>query len=148
MYYFASAPQAAAPLTVNGSPAWETASLHGVGQLSDFASLVVLTDNADTGRAWIEQTGSFLGETPLLMIISAQAEPMIRPYYDSGQVQGLVTGLVGGKTYEQSFGTDGRARRYWDSFGTGTLAAIFLIAAGGVVSAAQAWRARKKGEEA
>jgi hypothetical protein len=148
VYYFANSPQVAAPLTVDGSLAWETSALQGVGRLSDFEMLVILTDNADTGRAWIEQTQSFIGDTPILMVISAQAEPMIRPYYDSGQIQGLVTGLVGGKTYEQSFGTNGLARQYWDSFGTGILAAVILIAIGGSVGATQAWHTRKKGEEA
>lgn len=148
IYYFASGPQAAAPLTVNGAPAWETDALQGVGQFSDFAMLVILTDTADTGRAWIEQTRSFVGETPILVVISAQAEPMIRPYYDARQIQGLVTGLVGGKTYEQSFGTGGLARQYWDAFGTGTLAALLLIIVGGVFGAALAWRDREKEKEA
>jgi hypothetical protein len=57
----------------------------------------------------------------------------------------MVTGLVGGKTYEQSYGTSGLARRYWDSFGTGTLAAVLLILVGGTGGALLAWRDRKKG---
>lgn len=148
VYYFASSPQAAAPRTVEGAPAWEMPVLQGVERLSDFAMLVVLTDNADTGRVWVEQTRTFIGETPVLMVISAQAEPMIRPYYDSGQVQGLVAGLAGGKTYEQSFETGNLARRYWDSFGTGTLASVILIAIGGVVGAILARQDRKKEKEA
>jgi len=36
------------------------------------------------------------------MVISAQAEPMIRPYFDSGQIKGLVSGLSDAKIYEQS----------------------------------------------
>jgi hypothetical protein len=148
VYYFASGPQVAAPLTVDRTPAWATPTLQGVGQFGDFDMLVILTDNADSSRAWIEQTQSFIGDMPILMVISAQAEPMIRPYYDSGQIQGLVTGLAGGKTVEQSFESGGLARRYWDSFGTGTFTAVILIVAGGVVGASLAWRNRKKEEEA
>jgi hypothetical protein len=145
IYYFAADPRAAVPQTVDGNDAWSLPSLQGVGGLSDFDALLVITDNADTARAWVEQTQNSIGDTAVVMIISAQAEPMVRPYYDSGQVDGMVTGLVGGKTYEQSFGTSGLARRYWDSFGTGTLAAVFLILVGGTGGALMAWRGRRKG---
>lgn len=148
IYYFATDPQAAIPQAVDGSDAWALPALQGVGQLSDFDVLLVITDNADTARAWVEQTQASIGDTPILMIISAQAEPMVRPYFDSGQIDGMVTGLVGGKTYEQSYGTSGLARRYWDSFGTGTLAAVLLILVGGTGGALLAWRDRKKGGEA
>jgi hypothetical protein len=141
---FATDPVSAVTLDVDGVPAWETSSLQGVTRLSEFSALILLTDNADTGRIWIEQTRAAIGDTPFLMIISAQAEPMIRPYFDSGQIQGLVTGLVGGKTYEQTYGVPGLARRYWDSFGLGTLAATILIAAGSVWGAFMFWRTRRK----
>jgi hypothetical protein len=110
----------------------------------------VLTDNADTGRIWVEQTGSYLGDTPLLMVISAQAEPMLRPYYESGQIKGMVTGLVGGKVYEQSLNRPGLAQRYWDSFSVGILIAETLIVIGALWSAVAGWRARRgtSGEEA
>ena len=60
-----------------------------------------------------EQLAKRLGKRssgkPMLMVISAQAEPMIRPYYDSGQLQGLVTGLAGGKAYEEIINRPGAA---------------------------------------
>jgi hypothetical protein len=146
VYYFASAPREAAPVAVDGSNPWESAVLSDVYQLSDFDALVVITENADTARAWVEQTQSHLGDTPVFLIVSAQAEPMARPYYDSGQVDGLVTGLVGGKTYEQTFGTSGLARLYWDSLGMGVLAALLLILVGGVQMAILARRAKKGGD--
>ncbi len=89
----------------------------------------------------------------MLMVISAQAEPLILPYYDSGQIKGLVTGLAGGETYGQTFvrpdAQTGPAQRYWNSFSAGTLVAELLIIGGAVWSAITAWRARrdKSGEE-
>ena len=88
---------------MDGQQAWQLPPLQGVQKLSDFAAILILTDNADSGRAWIEQTGSAIGNTPLLMVISAQAEPMLLPYYDSGQIKGLVTGLAGGEAYAQAY---------------------------------------------
>ncbi len=68
----------------------------------------------------------------MLMIISAQAEPMIRPYFDSGQLKGLVSGLSDAKIYEQTYNRPGLANHYWNSFSVGMLVAELLIAAGAI----------------
>ena len=149
--YFANAPTEAMQFTQAGQPVvWGTGPLQGIQKLSDFAAVIILTDNADTGRNWIEQAGTHLGSTPMLMVISAQAEPMIRPYFDSGQVKGLISGLTDAKIYEQTYTRPGLANRYWDSFSIGMLVAELLIGAGAVLGVVIDWRARQKvsGEEA
>lgn len=153
IYYFASSPQQAAPRTAAAAPAWDSPALAGVRQLSDFAALLVLTDNADTARAWVEQTRQARQGTPLIMIVSAQVEPMVRPYFDADnsdpyQVQGMITGLAGGKAFEQTYGQPGLSRRYWDAFSLGLLTATLLMILGGVSSAVAAWSERKKGGKA
>jgi len=148
---FAEDPPAAATYTLEGAPAWQTATLQGIQKLSDFAAVIILTDNPDTGRTWIEQAGPYLSATPVIMVISAQAEPMVRPYYDSGQIKGLVTGLAGGKAYEQAneqaFQGMGLARRYWDAFSAGLFLVEGMILVGGAWSAIAAWRARRSKKE-
>lgn len=145
--YFAIFPAEAAPFTMDGQQAWQLPPLQGIQELSDFAAIIVLTDNADSGRVWIEQTGSTIGNTPMLMVISALAEPMILPYYDSGQIKGLVTGLAGGEAYGQAFirpdAQTGLAQRYWNSFSAGTLVAEILIIVGALWSVITGWRARR-----
>jgi hypothetical protein len=150
MLYFAGDPTAAMPTTVDGKPAWETGPLQGIQGLSNFAAFILLTDNADTGRNWIEQVGPRLGNTPMIMIISTQAEPLVRPYFDSGQLKGLVSGLADAKIYEQSDNRPGLAHLYWSSFSIGTLVAVLLIVIGAIWSAVTGWRARRRnpGEEA
>ncbi len=151
--YFADSPSNAAQFTIEGQQAWTLPPLQGVRALSDFAAMIVLTDNADSGRVWIEQTGPMLGNTPMLMVLSAQAEPLILPYYVSGQVKGLVTGLTGGDAYGQIFArpdsTLGLAEKYWNSFGVGILVAEILIVIGAIWSAVTGWRSRrnKSGEK-
>jgi hypothetical protein len=151
---FASWPSKAAPFAwstdpkVDGYNAWAMPPLQGVVAISDFKAIFVLTDSADTGRNWIEQAGPFLGGTPMLMVISAQAEPMMRPYFDSGQLKGLVTGLAGGKAYEQSVQHPGLGQAYWNPFSTGLLMAEISLLVGGIWSAVLAWRERKRLEEA
>jgi len=145
--YFAISPAKAAPFTLDGQQAWQLPPLQGIQKLSDFAAIIVLTDNADSGRVWIEQAGSTIGNTPILMVISAQVEPMILPYYDSGQIKGLVTGLAGGEAYGQTFvrpdAQSGLAQRYWNSFSAGTLVAEILIVVGALWSTVTGWRARR-----
>ena len=145
--YFAMNPAKAAPLTLDHQQAWQLPPLLGVQKLSDFAALIVITENADSGRVWVEQTGSTIGNTPILMVISAQAEPMILPYYNSGQIKGLVTGLAGGEYYGQTFvrpdAQTGLAHRYWNSFSTGILVAEIMIVIGALWSAFTGWRARR-----
>jgi hypothetical protein len=148
--YFADAPTEAVTVDMNGQPAWGAAPLQGIQKLSDFAAVIVMTDNADTGRNWIEQAGPHLGSTPMLMVISAQAEPMIRPYFDSKQIQGMVSGLPDARIYEQTnqnlgathqFGLD---NQYWASFGVGMLVAELLIVSGVILGLMTDWRARHK----
>jgi hypothetical protein len=145
--YFAISPAKAAPFTLDGQQAWQLPPLQGIQKLSDFAAVIVLTDNADSGRVWIEQVGSTIGNTPILMAISAQVEPLILPYYDSGQIKGLVTGLAGGEAYGQTFvrpdAQTGLAQRYWNSFSVGTLVAEILVLVGALWSAFTGWRARR-----
>ena len=126
---------------------WEAVEgLKDIGdKLSDFDAAIVLTDNPDTGRMWIEQAGLLLAAKPMLMVASAQAAPMIFPYSESGQVKGLVSGLVGGAHYEQlTQQPKGRVSYYyWDSYGAGMIAAELVIIFGGLWALAQRLRTRR-----
>jgi len=128
-------------------PALQGVTVDGVTKLSNFAAVIVLTDNPDTGRMWVEQAGPALGGKPLMMVISAQAEPMIRPYYDSGQLYGMVTGLEGGAIYEQLTLRPEQARQYWDSYGLGMIASEFLIVIGGAWALVTGLRERRASQE-
>lgn len=134
MLSFATHPSQTMPYALDGSQPWQSPLLQDVQVLSDFAAVIILTDNSDTARIWVEQAGPLLGGKPMLMAISAQAEPMIRPYYDSHQVQGLVTGLAGGKAYEQALSLPGLAKHYWGSFSLGLLIAELVIIIAGLWS--------------
>jgi hypothetical protein len=136
-------PAAALPYSVDGQSAWQMPPLQGVQQFSDFAAVIILIDDPDTGRTWIEQIGTNPNQPPVLMVISAQAEPMIRPYYDSGQIKGLVTGLAGGRAYEYALQRPGPGGNYWNAFSTGMLAAEIMIVLGAAWSAIAAWRERR-----
>ena len=71
-----------------------------------------------------------------------KAIPMIRPYFDSGQIDGLVNGLVDAKIYERRYDRPGLAQTYWDSFSIGMLVAEILIIIGALWGALDGWRSR------
>lgn len=129
----ASQPAQAVPVTLDGNPAWEMPALREITRLSEFSAVLLLSDNAENTRAWIEQVGAVLDDTPLLVISSAQIAPMVQPYVLSNQVDGLLAGLAGGASYHQlSQRSDGLARTYWDTYQIGILLVIVLILLGGL----------------
>lgn len=150
---FASNPQQTMPFSLDEKYAWVSGTMAKVNTLADFSMVLVITDNPDTARAWVEQAQPVLktNNTPLMMVTSAQAEPLVRPYYEAypKQVSGLVSGLVGGATYESLTNRPGLARTYWDGFSASLLVAAGLILIGGLfnaVSAAVAGSKEDKGE--
>ncbi len=125
------------------APALADVTVNGVTNLANFAAVFVLTDNPDTGRLWIEQAQPLMEAKPFLLVVSAQAEPMVRPYMLSGQVVGILAGLEGGAMLENALGKDGLARADWDAFGAAMLTAELLISIGGVWGLVVGLRARR-----
>jgi hypothetical protein len=155
----AASPQRTIPYTTNGVEAWEVSGhdalppLQGIGSLADFSMVLVLVDDPDVARAWIEQVQPYLAdgdaETPLVMVVSAQAEPLIRPYYEAfpRQLQGFVAGMRGGASYARLTGRTSLPSRYWDAFSAGLSVAALLIVVGGVVNVASALISRREPSE-
>lgn len=132
VYDFARSPSTTVTLGADSSAVWNSPVLGNVRNLSDFAAVIVLTDSAEAGRTWIEQTQLARGNTMLVMVSSAQAGPMLIPYADSGQLSGLVSGINGAAGTEQvNNGLPGFVRGYWDAYSLGLLLAVVLILLGG-----------------
>jgi hypothetical protein len=130
---FAQNPPAAMPLNADSVPAWDLPAAQGIRGINDYEAILVLTDDANAGRTWIEQLEPLYTRGGLVVVSSAQAGPMLQPYYQSGQIQGLVTGVFDAAILEQSnAGRPGVARRYWDAFNVGLLAGLLILAAGGL----------------
>jgi hypothetical protein len=145
---FAQSPQKIQPAySDTGRSAWDEGSLVNVKSVSDFSLAIVITQNPDTARTWIEQVGPFLGEnTPLLMLLSAQAEPLVRPYYEEfqQQVKGMVIGLVGGASYENLNGQQLLALKYWNAFNLAIVVAVVIIFVGALFNASLAAAGKRK----
>lgn len=90
----------ALPYTTDLQISRDVPLLKGINTISDFSAVVVFTDSAENARSWVEQVSPSLGSTPLLVVISAQAAPMVQPYYDSGQVDGMIPGIYGALVFD------------------------------------------------
>jgi hypothetical protein len=139
---FAAAPRTAMHRDFAGAfnPAGLAAApiLARVNRLQDFGLIVVVGAAPETARAWVEQTQVFAGPVPRVAVVSAVAEPMVRPYVEArpgtpAQLQGMVAGLVGAAQYEQQASAPGAAAGRWAALGGGLLGAMLIIAVGGVV---------------
>lgn len=138
---FAADPRAAVPMQQgDGSSLWNQSPLNNIRDIHDFAMVLVITDDPDKARGWIEQVQPILGdplnpqeETYFAMVVSAQVEPLVYPYYLTSpkQVDGLVSGVTGGAYYENTISQDILARKYWDAFSAGLSITIAIIIIGG-----------------
>ncbi len=120
-----------------GLNVWDAVSAPGmftINRFSDFGALVLLSTSPESARVWIEQLQSQAADMPVFMAVSAGAEPLVRPYYESGQIKGLLTGLISTAQYEQRAGVPGAATERWDALGGGLLAAVVLLVMGNLVS--------------
>jgi hypothetical protein len=119
---------------------WQHPLLSGINRLSDFGMVVVITSGTETARNWAEQTHPWIGDSPLIMVLTAGAEPLVRPYYESTTplVNGILTGLPAALAYEDLNGQQSSAGDVWNIFGIGMLTVELILLAGALYGAA-AW---------
>ncbi len=60
---------------------------------------VVFGAQAEDVQHWLEQAAP-LNRTPVIAVTSAAADPILRPYWNSGQLSGLVSGFDGAYSYQ------------------------------------------------
>lgn len=118
---------------------WSAEILSGVNHVSDFSLVAVLTSGTENARTWVEQLYPQLGDTPLVFVTTAGAEPLMRPYYESEnpQIDGILTGLQSAHKYEVWNDQWSDASKLWNSFGMGILVAELILLAGLIYAAAR-----------
>jgi hypothetical protein len=146
----ATSPRAMLPYSLNGDNVWVNPPLNTISSVADFNAVIVITNDADTARAWIEQVGPSLQKIgrPLLFVASSQAEPLILPYYKASpaQVQGLVAGLTGGLAYGRTVGSIPQ-NGLWDAFSIGISVSVLIILIGTIAGVVVKMPANDKKKE-
>jgi len=125
------------PEEFEGEDAWDSPLLDNIRQLSDFAMVAVISSGTESARNWAEQVQPLMGNSPLVMVLSAGTEPIIRPYYEAenGQVDGILSGLPSAMIYEGVNGLQADATHRWNGYGTSVLIAVMILLAGAGYSA-------------
>ena len=133
---FVFSPKEIISLAYNGSNAWEAPPLLNVNRLDDYEFVLVITDDPDNAKLWIEQIEPYLGSTPLGMIISAQVEQLILPYYQTipQPLNGYAAGIVGGMKYELLQGKPGPSHQNWLSYNVGIIISVGTIFISGLAN--------------
>lgn len=129
-----SDPLAALPFTTDLKPSWKQSLTENVDSFSDFGALILLTDSPEIARTWVEQIGRADSPPPMIAVISAQAAPLLQPYYDSGQINGYITGLNGAVSYELLRSAPGQASFTFGSYQVASLLVALIIFVGGAAS--------------
>jgi hypothetical protein len=101
-----------------------------IDSLADLAMIIVVSDRPEVARNWIEQVRPTLENMPLIMVLSAQAGPVIHPYIEaeSGQIQGMIVGLADGVAFESIVGQSSIPAVNWFSYNFGLVVTIILVA--------------------
>jgi len=113
--------------------------LDGVTDYGDFNLLVSLTAGYPGGREYAKYVQPRF-DIPLVCAVVATGVPFLMPYYQSRQITGLLTGIIGAAEYEELIGSAGWATRAMDSLTIGHFMIILFIVLGNV----SMWMSRRK----
>jgi hypothetical protein len=134
------------PEGLDRASVWQSQLVENVRRLSDFSVVIVITAGTETARNWAEQTHPWIGETPLIMVLSAGAEPLVRPYFEATdqRVQGILSGLPSALAYQQLNGQALTVESRWNAFGSMMFAVESILIAGGLYGAVTWFLSRRR----
>ncbi len=101
--------------------------------LHDVALILLLTGERDSIVNWIEQVGT-PNNIPLVAGLTEAIAPLALPYYDSGQIAGMMVGLRETAVYEQQWlsGQDNGYLARLNAQALLQLGAVLLLIGGGI----------------
>jgi hypothetical protein len=133
--YFPIGAYGAFGLGMESSANWQITGLpESSKELPDegFDGILILSDTFDGSKAWIEQLTILMPETPINLLVSAQAAPMLRPYFDSGQIAGMVSGIKGGVILETELSGQTSSPLRWQTYQIGLMILMGVMVIGAI----------------
>jgi len=115
-----------------GTPVSKLPVMNGVRRLSDLAMIINVSAGYPGTKEWVQQVQSRY-HIMLAAGCTAVSAPEYYPYYQSGQLVGLLGGLAGAAEYEKLVGVPGTATRGMDAQSLGHLAIIVFIIIGNLL---------------
>ncbi|MCE1254214.1 MAG: hypothetical protein LWX83_11785 [Anaerolineae bacterium] len=115
-------------------PAWQSPILNKIITPANSSAILVATDSIELGRAWVEQVQPYNSATPMLLISSAQAAPLLRPYISDKQAQGMLSGMSEGLAYQEFLQQNNRHGGFNTALYAAVGFSILLVIAGAVLN--------------
>jgi hypothetical protein len=112
----------------------------------EFDGLLILSDNYEGAQTWIEQLSARSPETPIGMLVTSQAAPLLQPYFESGQIVGVVSGFSDAVALAQVDGEYAAVTPRWRAYQVGVLILMAAMVLGAVVAPARPSASKKRGE--
>jgi len=98
--------------------------------LESFDGILILSGSDESTRSWVEQLSILAPATPVHLILTAQAGPMLVPYWESGQVSGIISGLSEAAAVEALHGEGSDISVRWRAYQVGILLLIAVMLIG------------------
>lgn len=112
----------------------------------DYDGLLVLSDNFEGAQTWIEQLSARSPETPIGMLVTSQAAPLLQPYFESGQIVGVVSGFSDAVALAQADGESAAVTPHWRAYQVGVVILMAAMVLGAVIAPVRASASNKRGE--
>ena len=130
---FIQSPTDTISFDTNNENIWEKPALVDVTNFSHFDAVLIITDDSDSTKTWIEQIHSLKPGTSILVAATVQALPLLKPYVDSNQIDGMIGGLYGSYSYSDLIQSDtSEHAQYWMMQKAGITTFIIIFLLGGI----------------
>ncbi len=126
-------PRRSIPVGIFPEDIWNSSGLQDIYQISQFDSVILVTDNPENSKLWLEQIRINIPEMTILVAATAQASPLLQPYVNSEQIDGMISGLYGSISYSQLVQQENETlSTYWNMYKLGIFTFILIIIIGGL----------------
>jgi hypothetical protein len=109
-------------------------------------AVFLIADRFEGARLWMEQLGTLAPDRPVYLLVSAQAGPMLNPYWDSGQAAGLISGISDTVALEAHLSRPGEGARRWQAYQAGKLLIAALLTIGLIFGFERSSGSRHRGD--
>lgn len=103
-------------------------------EAGDFDGVLILSDTFEDAVVWIEQFSARIPSTPVNCLVTAQAGPLLAPYWESGQVTGMISGLSEAHQLEAVMGESTLVAYRWRAYRFGIFMMIAMLVIGATIA--------------
>ncbi len=102
-----------------------------------FAGILILSDRAEGARAWVEQLSILMPDPPIFLLLTAQAGPMSLPYWETHQVDGMISGISDAAGIVSAFSESPLTTAKWQAYQMGIVLMMAIILLGAIFFSVQ-----------